>query len=55
MKAMCLALALLLSGCAQVSLTVYSSNEGLDTTTIKVSDGTRVTITKNKIEIKETQ
>lgn len=46
-------LGLSMTGCAQVSLTVYSTTEGLDYTTVKVSDGTKVIITKNKIEIKE--
>lgn len=51
MKPLAFLLAFLMSGCAQVSLTVYNDSSGLEYTTIKMKEGTRIVVTKNTIEV----
>lgn len=55
MKALTLLIALLVSGCAQVSLTVYSDSSGASYTTVNTNEGTRIVITRKSIIEKEEQ
>ena len=55
MKALTLLIALLVSGCAQVSLTVYSDSSGASYTTVSTDEGTRIVITRKSSIEKEEQ